>query len=130
MMMVMMPVTTLVCFGVAILFVAMLARSFEFKCCVNYSMLCKLFPYGFLDSVGISLGYHVERCIIALPVHAPYVDVMNVIYTVNMAKVLANFIDFDAVRRVLQEKVDGFFEVAKSIDKNEYRDANRHQRID
>ena len=90
--MVMMPVMMVMVMSVSalgmvdgtILFVAVLARGFEFQRCVGNSMFGKLFAHGFLDVMGIALGYHMERCIVIVPVHTPHVHMVNVLYALNV----------------------------------------------
>ena len=107
-MMVMMSVAALGGFGGAILFVAMLARGFEFKGCVRNAVFCEFLANGFLDVMCIAIYYCVERCIVVVSVHTPYVYVVNVLYALDVAKMLANFVDFNAVRRFFKEEIDGF----------------------
>ena len=114
----------------AIFFVAMLTGGFKFEGCVGNAVLGEFFADGFFDVVGVSLGYHVERCVVVVSVHAPNVDVVNILHALDVAQMLANFVDFDAVGRFFKEQVDGFLEVANGIDKNEYCNADRHQGVD
>ena len=112
-MMVMMPVmmvmvmmvsmTALVGGRVASLFVAMLVGGFEFERCVGNAVLSEFLANGFFNVMRISFGYHVECCIVVISVHTPYVDVVNIFYALDVGKVLANFINFDAVRRFFEE---------------------------
>ena len=107
-MVMMVSVAALAMMDGAIVLVAMLARGFELKCCVGDAVLCELLAYRFLDVMCISLGDNVERCIVVMSIHTPNVNVVNVLYTFDMSEMLANFVDFDAVRRFFEEKVDGF----------------------
>ena len=115
-MMVMMPVmvmmvVSVIALGVvdgAVVLVAMLARGFELESCVGDTVLGKFFADGVLDAVSIAIGNYVQGCIIVVAVHAPHVHVVNVLYTINMRKVLANFVDFDAVGCFFEEEIDGF----------------------
>ena len=103
-----MSMTALVSFWATLLFVAMLVGSFEFKRCVRNAVFSKFLANGFFDFVCISFGYHVERCIVVVSVHTPYVYVVNVLYALDVAKMLANFVDFNAVRCFFKEEIDGF----------------------
>ena len=107
-MMVMMSVAALGGFGVAILFVAMLARGFEFKGGVRNAVFCEFLANGFLDVMCIAIYYCVERCIIVMSVHTPNVYVVNILDALYVHKVLANFINFDTVRCFFKEQVNGF----------------------
>ena len=104
-----MSVTVLMRFGVASLFVAMLFGGFELKGCVGNTVLCELLANGFFDFVCIAIHYCVERCIVVVSVHAPNVDVVNILYTFDVGKMIANFFNFDAVRRFFEEQVNRFF---------------------
>ena len=109
MMVMMMSVTTLGCFGVTILFMAMLFGGFELKGCVCDAVLCEFLANGFLNMMRIAIYYCVEGCIVVMSIHAPNVYVVNVLYAFDVTQMLANFLDFDAVRRFFEEKIDGFF---------------------
>ena len=126
MMVVMVSVTALVGGRVAGQLVTMLIGRFEFKRCVRDSVLCEFLANGFFNLVCVSLSDNVERCIVVISVHTPYVDVVNIFYALDMCKVLANFIDFDAVRRFFEEEIDGFLQIFERIDENEGRNADGH----
>ena len=96
-------------FHMAMFLGAMLIFCFEFKRCVRNAVFSKFLANGFFDLVCVSLSDNVERCIVVITVHAPNVYVVNVLYAFDVAKMLANFVDFDAVRRFFEEEVDGFF---------------------
>ena len=101
--MVMMPMTAPVSGGITSLFVAMLVGSFEFKSCVRNAVLCEFLANSFFDFVRISIYYCVERCIVVVSVHTPNVYVVNILYALDVGKMLANFLNFDAVRRFFEE---------------------------
>ena len=110
MVVVMMVVSVIALFVVdgAVVFVAMLARGFELEGCVGDTVLGKFFADGVLDAMCIAIGNYVQGCIIVVAVHAPHVHVVNVLYTINMRKMLANFVNFDAVGCFFEEEIDGF----------------------
>ena len=126
MMVVMVSVTALVGGRVAGQLVTMLIGGFEFKRCVRDSVLCELLANSFFNLVCVSLGDNVERCIVVISVHTPYVDVVNILYALDVGKMLANFIDFNAVRRFFEEEVDGFLQIFERIDEDKHRDADGH----
>ena len=126
MMVMVMSVSSLGVVDGAILFVTMLAGGFKLQGSMGNTVLGKFFAYGFLNMVRVSLGYYVQRCIIAVSVHTPNVYVVNILHTIDMQKMLANFVYVDAVRRFFKKQIDDFFEVFNSIDKDEDRYANRH----
>ena len=107
--MVMMMVMSALCVvdGTVVL-VAMLTRGFELQGCVRDAVFCEFLANGFFDVMGISICYHMECCIVVVSIHAPHVDVVNILYAINVHKMLANFIDFDAVRRFFEEEVKRF----------------------
>ena len=109
MMMMMMPVTALVSDGITSQLVAMLVGRFEFKSCVCDAVLCEFLANGFLNMMRIAIYYCVEGCIVVMSIHAPNVYVVNILYAFDVTQMLANFLDFDAVRRFFEEKIDGFF---------------------
>ena len=102
-MMVMMSVTALGGFGVAGQLVAMLVGGFKFERGVRDAVFCEFLANGFFDFVRIAIYYCVERCIVVMSVHTPNVYVVNVLYTFDVAKVLANFFNFDTVRCFFEE---------------------------
>ena len=131
--MVLMPVMVMMvvmsAFGVmdgAVVLVTMLAWGFKFQRCVGYAVLGEFLADGFLNTVCVTLGNHVKRCVVVVTVHTPHVNVVNVLHTFNMRKMLANFIDFDAVGCFFKEEVNSFFEVANGIDENKGSNANGH----
>ena len=130
MMMMMVVMSSIGVMDGAILFVAMLTRGFELKRCVRDAVFCEFLADSFFDVVRVSLGYHMERCVVVVPVHTPHVDVVNVLHAFDVAEVLAKFGNFDAVRRFFEEEVKRFFEVANGIDKDKRRNADRHQGVD
>ena len=67
----------------ALLLVAMLFRSFEFKRRVPYSVLAKLISYLVLYLVPVALCNNVHRSIVVYTIYASDMDVMNVTYTFN-----------------------------------------------
>ena len=67
----------------ALLLVAMLSRSFEFKRRVPYSVLAKLISYLVLYLVPVALRNNVHRSIVVYTIHASDMDVINVTYTFN-----------------------------------------------
>ena len=102
-MVVMMPVTAPVSGGITGQLVAMLVGRFEFKSCVRNAVFCEFLANGFFDFVRIAIYYCVERCIVVVSVHAPNVYVVNILYALDVGKMLANFLNFDAVRRFFEE---------------------------
>ena len=103
MMVMMVMVSSLGVVDGAILLVAMLTRGFEFEGCVGNSMLCELLANGFFDVVCISVGNYVERCVVAVSIHTPHVNMVNVFDTLDVQKMLANLVYVDAVGRFFEE---------------------------
>ena len=111
MMMVVMPVMMVLVVSVsslgvvdgAILLVAMLARGFELEGCVGNSMLCELLANGFFDVMCISVGNYVERCVVAVSIHTPHVNMVNILDTLDVQKMLANLVYVDTVGRFFEE---------------------------
>ena len=128
--MMVMSVSSLVGGGIAGFFVTVFTRGFKFEGCVGNAVLGELLTDGVLDVVRVSLGDHVEGCVIVVSVHTPHVDVVNVLHALNMRKMLAKLGNFDAVRRFFEEEVKAFFQITNSIDKDKRCHADRHQRID
>ena len=110
----------------AILFVAMLARSFELKGCMGNPVLGKLLADGVLDVVGVTVCNCVQGGIVVVAIHAPHVDVVDVLYTLDVAQMLANFMYVDTVRRFFEEEINGFFQILKRVNENKHRHTNRH----
>ena len=102
-MVVMMPVTALVSGGITGQLVAMLVRGFKFERGVRDAVFCEFLANGFFDFVRIAIYYCVKRCIVVMSVHTPNVYVVNVLYALDVRKVLANFINFDTVRCFFEE---------------------------
>ena len=88
-MVMMMPVSALVDLRVTGLFVAVLAGGFELQGGVGNSMFGKLLTHGFFDVVRVSISDHVERCIVVVSVHTPNVDMVHVLYALDVRKMLA-----------------------------------------
>ena len=114
----------------AVVLVAMLAGGFKFEGCVGNTVLGKFFANGVLDVVRVSLGYHVEGCIIVVPIHTPNVDVVNVMHAFDMCQVLADFVHVDAVGCLFEKEINGFFEGADGVDEDKHRHTDGHQRVD
>ena len=87
--MVMMMVMSALCVvdGTVVL-VAMLTRGFEFKSCVRNAVFCEFLANGFFDFVRIAIDYCVERCIVVVSVHTPNVYVVNILYAIDVGKML------------------------------------------
>ena len=127
---VMMMVSALFVVDGAILFVAMLAGGFELEGCVGDAVLGELLADGVLNMVRVSLGDHVEGCVIVISVHAPNVDVMHILHALDVRKMLANFVYVNAVGRFFEEEIDRLFEGADGVDEDKRRHADGHQRVD
>ena len=114
----------------AVVLVAVLARSFEFEGGVGNAVLCELFADGVLDVVGIAVGYYVQGGVVVVAIHAPNVDVVHVLYALDVRKMLANFVYVDAVGGLFEEEIDRLFEGADGVDENKHCHTDGHQRID
>ena len=128
--MVMMSMPFLCVVDGAVMLMAMLTGGFELEGCVGDTVLGKFFANGVLDVVGIAVGYYVQGCVVVVAVHAPNVDVVHVLYALDVRKMLANFVYVDAVGGLFEEEINGFFEVANGVDENKHSHADGHQRVD
>ena len=115
--------------NVAVLLVAMLTLCLKLKRYVSNAVLRELFPDLFLYFMSISACDYVHRSVIALSVHTPDVNVVNVKHTVDLSDMLAKLGYLDTVRRFFKEEVDCLLQILDSIYENKYRDANRHDRV-
>ena len=127
---VMMSVSALCVVDGAVVLVAMLAGGFKLKGCVDNTVLGEFFADGVLDVVRVSLGNHVEGCIVVVPVHTPNVDVMHILHTLDVAQMLTDFVHVDAVGCLFEKEINGFFEGADGVDEDKHRHTDGHQRVD
>ena len=70
---------------VAMLLVAVLALALELECRVSDAVLLQFITNFVLDLVRVAVCYHVHSGIIALPVHAPNVNMVHAKHTGDLA---------------------------------------------
>ena len=92
-------------FNMALNFMAMLVLAFKLKGYVSYAVFCKLFTHQLLYLARIFVRYNMNGRVMILPIHTPYMNMMNVDDTVDFAEVLLNVTDIYAVRCFFKEKV-------------------------
>ena len=114
----------------AVMLVAMLAGSFELKGCMGNAVLGKFLSDGVLDVVGVTVCNYVQGGIVVVAIHAPDVNVVNILYAFEVRKMLAKLLNFDSVGRFFEEQINGFFQIFGGIDENKDCDTNRHQGVD
>ena len=84
MVMVVMSVAALGVVDGAVMLVAMLARCFELEGSVRNAVLGKLLADGVLDVVGITVCNYVQGGIVVVAIHAPNVNVVNILYAFDV----------------------------------------------
>ena len=75
---------------------AIFSFGFKFKCCMTYAVFLQFRTDFYFDLVRIRICYNVHSCVVALTIHTPNVDVVNILYTVNLSNVSFNFININA----------------------------------
>ena len=118
-----------VSFDMAVLLMAMLADCLEFKCGVTNTVLMQLLADLLFNFVRVCTGHDMHGGVIALSVHAPDVDMVDICNAVNVHDVLSDFGNTNAVRRFLKEQIQRLFEVIHSIYQNKDRHTDRHNRV-
>ena len=127
-MMVVMPRALLVLY-VAVLLVAMLTLCLKLKRYVMHAVLRELFPYALLYFMSVSACDYVHSGVIALPVHTPYVNVVDIKHAFDLANMLTNLRHLDAVWRFFKKEVDCLLQVFERIYEDKYRNADGHNWI-
>jgi len=114
---------------VAMLRAAVLALGFQLQRGVPDAVLAKLLADFFLDLVTVAARNDVHCGIVALSVHTPDVDVVNVEDALDVRQVLADLLHVDAVGRFFQEQIEHLPKIFDGVDKNKDRYADRKDRI-
>ena len=84
--------------------VAMLALCLGFNGNVTDAMLPKLLAHLLLDGMRFPTDHNVHRGVMVLSVHAPGVNVVNVLYTINLQNVRLDLIHINAFRDPFQKQ--------------------------
>ena len=92
-------------FYVATLIMAMLTLGFKLKRCMPYAVQTKLFTDFFLNFVSASIYNHVHSCVMAMPVHAPHVDMMHVKHTAYFKNMCFELVYINAVWCFFKKKI-------------------------
>ena len=69
--------------------------------------------------MGIAVGNHVHRGVMALSVHAPYVNMMNTEDALDVVQMLFDFMKIYSAWCLLKEKVERFLEIFYGMEENE-----------
>lgn len=96
---------------VALRFVAILPDLLKLQRGVAYTMAGKLLSDALLNGVRFSLVNYVHRGIIALPVHTPDVNVVNLLDSLKRFQMLPKLPYVDVVGRFFKEQAEYLFEV-------------------
>ena len=106
MVMVVMVVSTVrMMLHMAVFIMAVLTLRFQFQRCVPDAVFPQLFAHPFLDLVRVPVDHDMHRCVIALPVHAPDVNVMNVQYAFYVANMLLDFMEIYVAGRFFKKEL-------------------------
>ena len=124
MMMVVMMTAAVSVFNVAMLIAALLALIFKLECNVPNAVLVQLLAYCRFYCFLITVCNNMHRCIIALSVHTPNMDMMNTKHSVDVENVILYLVDLNASRHFFKEKLKHLFEISNGIDKNKNRNAD------
>ena len=108
--------------GMTMDIVTVLALGFKLKCGVADTVLTKLLAYVLLDLVMISAGDHVHSGIILLSIHAPYMNMMNILNTFYSEKVFFYFLYVNPVGSLFEKQLSYLTKASDSVDK--YKKSN------
>ena len=121
--MVVMMSTALCVLNVAMLFCALLTLTFKLKSNVPNAVLVQLLAYCRFYCFLITVCNNMHRCIIALSVHTPNMDMMNTKHSVDVKNMLLNLVYLNASRHLFKEELKHLLKISHRIDKNENSNA-------
>ena len=91
-------------FHMAGLLCALLMLCLQLQRCVSDAVLRKLCANGLLDGMRLSVGYDVHRCVIALTIHRPNVDMVDVNDSLDFEQMLSQLLRLNAVGGFFQQR--------------------------
>ena len=117
-------------FNVTFHFVTMLAFCLKLQCYMAYVVFAKLFAYGILDFMMISVRDYMHRSVIVISIYAPNVYMVYVDNSGDLTKMLSYISYFYVMRRFFKKEINYLLEIVYRVKENKYRNTDRHQRID
>ena len=91
------------------LFMAMFMLIFQLQRCMSNAMFPQFLADLVFDRVCVAFGSNMHCGIMMMSVHAPNVDMMNVKYPFNFAKMRFDVLCVDTVGHLFQQKLQCFF---------------------
>ena len=95
-------------FGMTMGFTTVFAGGFQFQCRVVDAVFSQFSTDVLLHVVGITIGDDVHSSIVAVAVHTPDVNVVDILYSANFAYMFLKLVDTDAGRRLFQKNIQAF----------------------